>query len=648
MSGRREYHTREESAADRRVRHVAGRDEQIAEAREYAASLVTGAEAADWCAEHYKLRRRDAWRKIRYLTSFMDVFSRKPEDRPQVGALWKGSQLGFSEAMTAYAGWRVGELEDRCVVAMPNDGEANKWHRRFARPMLEYVPVLKALCRAREDQRGGLGKHCEFHTGAQLLVQGANTPDRYASFVAEFLLLDELDRYEVLAEGSPMALSLRPIKATNGVLLAGSTPTSAYGPSQIVEQYRKSEAKFLYAVKCPRCKAYDVLVWERMRWAAEGSRAERAKTVRHECGKCGKPWGWESLREAVQGGRWQEAELDDADEFPRLKEGGLHVGPGGALKRGRKREQWPETAGFALWSGYSTWESWTWETMVAQWLAAQGSSTRVRAFVEQNLARVWHDADAYATVGDLEKHAYDDLEDIPDEARLGICSVDVQQSGWLSALITVWDQKGNCWIADRLEFMGNVEQVDGSAWDSFKAWFDSRPLCAGRRLHLLAIDAGFHPDVVVANLRRIGHGHSYAVLGRAGWERPLAAASHNQTGKRRIRRTYLIAGTDNAKSEVVAGMTSGRVRVRRDLIETIGKELVAESVAERVVLSRKHRYWRLDYERNEALDCLVYALSVWAMAKVRNIANLPLVVAGRKTDKTAAKPRKRRRIRVKL
>ena len=645
LTAQREYHTREESAADRRLRHVAGRDEQIADAREHAASLVTGAEAADWCAEHYLLRRRDAWRKIRYLTSIMEVFSRKPEDRPRVGALWKGSQLGFSEAMCAYAGWRVGEQQERCVVAMPNDGEANKWHRRFARPMLEYVPVLKALCRAREDQRGGLGRHVEFHTGAQMLVQGAKTADRYASFVAEFLLLDELDRYEVLAEGNPMALSLRPIKATNGVLLAGSTPTSAHGPSQIVEQYRKSEAKFTYAVKCPCCKQYDALVWEQMQWDETGTATERAETVRHECGKCGKPWRWERLREAVQGGRWQEAEIDDADQFPRLKEGGLHIGPGGALKRGRKRERWPETAGFALWSGYSTWDSWTWATMVSQWLEAQGSTTKTRVFVEQNLARVWFDADSFATVGDLEKHSFESLDDIPDEARLGVCSVDVQQSGWLSALLTVWDQKGNVWIADRAEFMGEVERMDGSAWNLFKQWFESSPLIAGRRQHLLAIDAGFHPDIVVANLRRIGHRHGYAVLGRAGWERPLAAVSHSKV-KGKVRRTYLVAGTDNAKSEMVAGMTSGRVRVLRDLIPTIGKELVAETVGERVVLGRKHRYWRQDYERNEALDCLVYALSAWTMAKVRNIAKLPLG----KPEETppAEKPRKRRRIRVRL
>ena len=642
MSAQREYHTREESAADRRVRHVAGRDEQIAEAREHAASLVTGADAADWAAEHYKLRRRDAWRKIRYLTSIMEVFSRKPEDRPRVGALWKGSQLGFSEAMCAFAGWRVGELEERCVVAMPNDGEANKWHRRFARPMLEYVPVLKALCRAREDQRGGLGRHVEFHTGAQLLVQGAKTADRYASFVAEFLLLDELDRYEVLAEGNAMALSLRPIKATNGVLLAGSTPTSAHGPSQIVEQYRKCDAKFLYAVRCPRCKSLDVLVWERMRWAEKGTIAERAKTVRHECGKCGKRWGWERLREAVQGGRWQEAEIAEGDQFPKLLEDGRHVGPGGALKRGRRREAWPETAGFALWSGYSTWESWTWPLMVQQWLEAQGSATATRVFVEQNLARVWHDADAFATVNDLEKHSFEKLAEIPDEARLGICSVDVQQSGWLSALVTVWDQKGNCWIAERQEFMGSVEQLDGSAWNLFSQWIQSNPLCEGRRVHLLAIDAGFHPDVVVRNLRRIGHRFSYAVLGRAGWERPLAAASHNAT--KGVRRTYLIAGTDNAKSEMVAGMCSGRVRVRRDLVPVIGKELVAETLAERVVLGRKIRFWRQDYERNEALDTLVYALAVWSMAKVRDIDKLPLG----NPDKTEAKPRKRKPIKVRF
>lgn len=595
-------------------------DEVIAEERARAEALVTGMGPAAWTEKHYRVDRRAAWTPVKYLADMMAVTARP--DRPELIGLLKGSQLGFSQAACALAGWQTAEKKGRAVVAMPNEGEARKWHMRLSKPMLEDIEVFKALRDARRDKRGGLGLHMVFHTGGQLMIQGAKTPDRYASFVADLLILDELDRYEVPTEGNPVTLSRRAVRNTGGVVFCGSTPTSAHGPSQIFEVLRKADVIMMYAVRCPRCGKHDALEWERIRFAEQGSVAKRARSARHECSLCGKLWTWKSLPRAIARGRWVEAGIGEADEFPKPLPGGRHVGPDGALRRGRKAEPWPETAAFAMWAGYSVW--WSWERMVSLWLRSQDSVESLRAFVEQTLARCWRDAHTNVDLNDLEREAFESLEDVPDGQRLCIASIDVQQEGFLSALVTLWDGAGNVSVVDRQEFIGQTESVEGEAWQLLRMWLRDGPSWARRRIHLAVCDTGFAPEPTMINMSRMGFQRWYGIKGAGGFERPDWTPGSTVVAGRRV--PILIGGVDRVKGEIMHSMAVGRIRVLRSLLPVVANELTSEKLAERIRNGRRYPYWRQEQRRNEALDTLAYSRVAWAAARVPNIESIPLGV----------------------
>ena len=596
-----------------------------------------------WAQAHYPVRvvrgQPHAWKPLRYLADLMRVAT--APDGPRSIVLWKGAQLGFTQMLGALYCWALLERDDRVMLVLPTDAEATKYHRSYVAPLYKRVPLLTQLRDATEDRNAVKGRHKVFDTGASALVQGGGVADRYRSEAVEWQMLDEVDAYPSdLDEGDAVTLSQRAVQNTGGVVIAGSTPTSARGASQIVAAWQAADLTCVFVVRCPECGEYDQPTWERMVIAANGSVVERGASARLACGRCGAEWTHDQLPGAIRRGRWQEGALADRELFPRPVYDGVHVvseshGPGNP-KTTRLRAAdgaavpWPPNVGFAVDGLVSTWADWS--SYVRRALRAEGDPRKERAFSEQVLARPFKADHGEIDATNLRQRAIP-LSALPDGHRLAVCSVDVQD-GWLSMHVLIFGPRRNAVIVERREFNGDIDCVGGSAWVALREWLRSEPTWEGRRIRLLVCDTGFQSGWTMRNLRWLGRRHPvYAVKGRAGWDEPDWRRS--KTVVDGVARRLYIVGVDPLKSSVTRRLRKGEIKIADDLPEEVEAELAGERLDDVVVKGRKERRWVQHHARVEALDCCVYATAAVEIAQIADIASLPLAVPRRRRSKVA-------------
>lgn len=607
-----------------RSKRDAEREERIRLAEE----ARTGLPFHQWAPRHYSIRPKEGWRPLRYLADFSRAATHPGGPRSLV--LWKGSQIGFTQLLSAMHGWLVGEKADRVVVALPIELEAGRYWRSYVRGVFQRVERLRLWTEAQPDAASMRGRHKVYSDGAESLVQGAGTGDRFASFVCDWLFLDELDRYPVLPEGDSLFLARRAVRNTKGRVVAGSTPTSAFGPSQIAAAWSSCQVGFVFCPKCPECGALADIVWERVRWDETGTPDERGATAKHACGACGALWAHQRLRKAIEQGAWLEAALGEEDLFPRMVRNGLRVDREGGLvgpKGGRRK--WPRTAGFAACSLISEWYSW--QEAARDWLLCQGDAAKMRVFCETILARPWMEEGDRVEASAVRKLA---LASPPDDHRLGVLAVDVQD-GWLSAAAFLYGPGESGLLVERREFNGSVDVLNGSAWTELSRWLSTKPKWSGFGLRVLAVDTGFHSDMAVRNTQRLRFdGSKLLVKGVAGFHAPTY--SRSKTVVRGARRRLYLLGVDALKMTVVQRYGSGHLRVLDSVEDSVLAELESEELVWAQTLGRRRRRWQQVADRNELLDQSVYAL---AAVRVLNMADAAIA----KLPKAAARRRRRKR-----
>ena len=592
----------------------------------------SGRQFVPWARDHYAVRKTRAaterWQPVRYLAEIGRALT--APTHPNSAAVWKASQLGFTHLACALYAWTLLERDGRILIVMPSDIEARRFHRDRVAPIYARCPALRQLADSTVDRQAVRGIHRVFDTGASAATQGGGVADRYRSQTVDVQVLDELDGYPPeLDEGDAWTLSQRATQNTGGLVLGGSTPTSARGDSQIVAAFAQADLAFVYCVRCPACGDLDDLVWERIHFAAEGSVAERAASASHTCGRCGAAWRHGRLAAAIEQGRWQEATLSaGGPPFPSPVWAGAFVKTGRLFDATGKAIPWPRHVAFAVNGLYSIWSAWP--ATVARWLRAQGDSRRLRAFTEQVLARPFmaDGGESDVSSSTIRSHAIP-LAEVPDDHRLCVCSVDVQD-GWLSGHVFLFGPSESAVLVDRHEWNGDIDRVDGTAWTAFKRWLTSRPTVGGRPVRIVVVDTGFQSDLTIRNCRRLPI-RTTCVKGAGGWDRPTYRRSKSVVAG--FAERLFVLGVDPLKLTVAQRFAKGTMRIADHLPDEVADELAGERLKWTTQQGRRRRRWVQDGERVEALDCSVYALAAVRIANVANVASLPL-------DNAPARPRK--------
>lgn len=482
----------------------------------------------------------------------------------------KGARIGFSQWLAATIASFVANSPAPIIALQPTADDARDWSVELE-SMFEASPDLRGLLSDDADESGRSTMLARRFPGGSLKFLAAKSPRNLRRHTTRFLAMDEIDGYEITAEGDPIKLAeMRTLTFRDRKILAGSTPVFDYGP--ITRLYDQSD-KRIYECLCPSCGEYSEIKWDAIRWADCDPDSAHWICPRNGCvvEERFKP-------EMVALGRWRAT-------APEVK----------------------GHAGFAINCLVSPHHNARWGKLAAEFLQAKRSPETLQPFINTILGQPWktegEDLDEHELFRRREPFTLDAL---PSEVL------------WLTAGVDCQD--------DRLEvvILGHGETelfvlaheiywgpVDGEAvWADLNALLRQtwqHPNGGTIRIDACAVDSGDggHTEIVHGFTRpRFGR-RVVSVKGVAGFSRPFLQRSGTKG------QMLWLAGVDALKSQLFTRLTRGQgVRFGDALEAVFFEQLTAERRVMRYTRGRPEaRFERVKGRRAETLDATCYA---WA------------------------------------
>jgi len=560
---------------------------------------------SEWSDRHRMLSSKASaepgrWRTSRtpYLKDIMDCLS--PTSPVERVVFMKAAQLGATEMGSNWIGYVIHHAPGPMMAVWPTVEMAKRNSKQRIDPLIEESPALAELiapARSRDSGNTILAK--EFRGGV-LVMTGANSAVGLRSMPVRYLFLDEVDGYPLDVEGEGDAISLAEARTRTFArrkIFIVSTPTIS-GASAIEREYEASDQR-RYFVPCPHCNHSQWLRFEQLRW--DKGQPESAAYVCEAC----------DARIAEHHKTWM-----------------LEHGEWRAMAQSK-------TAGFHLSSLYSPvgWRSW--RDIAAAWEAAvnkeSGSAAAIKTFKNTELGETWvEEGEAPDWQRLVERREDYPLGRVPEGGLLLVGGADVQKDR-IEASIWAFGRGKESWLVEHRVLMGDTAR--DAVWKRLaelvtEHWTHASG--AAMPLARFALDTGFATQEAYAFVRACHDARVMAVKGvRSGAMGGAAligtptAVDVSQAGKRLRRgiKVYTVA-VGIAKLELYNNLRkcadvaddgttpiypAGFVHLPK-----IDAEFIQQLCAEQLITRRDRngfpvREWQKMRERNEALDCYVYA-----------------------------------------
>ena len=554
---------------------------------------------SEWADRHRMLSSKSAsepgrWstRRTPYLKEIMDCLS--PSSPVERVVFMKGAQVGGTECGNNWIGYCIHLAPGPMMAVSPTVEMAKRNSKQRIDPLIEESPALSeriAPSRSRDAGNTVLAK--EFRGGV-LVMTGANSAVGLRSMPVRYLFLDEVDGYPADVEGEGDAIRLAEARTRTFArrkIFIVSTPTVA-GASPIEREFEASDQR-RYFVPCPHCGHRQWLRFEQLRW-----QWGEPQTARYVCEACEEAIAESHKTWMLEHGEWRATNPD----------------AGG------------KTVGFHLSSLYSPlgWRSWA--DIAAAWEAAQGSATRLKAFKNTELGEVWvEEGEAPDRERLLERREAYRIGTVPAGGLLLVGGADVQKDR-IEASVWAFGRGKEAWLVEHRVLMGDTAR--DAVWKRLAEMLDETWTHeSGARLPLarFAIDTGFATQETYAFVRRMKDARLMAVKGVARGAALVGTptAVDVTLGGRKLRRgvkVFAVAGGiaklefyNNLRKSVEV-FDDGAIRYPEGYVHLpkVDAEFVKQLCAEQLITRRNRngypvREWQKVRERNEALDCYVYA-----------------------------------------
>lgn len=418
--------------------------------------------------------------------------------------------------------------------------------------------------------------------GGHITIVGANSPSGLASRPIRVVLADEVDRYPESAgtEGDPVQLAFkRTTTFWNRKHAMVSTPTIK-GASRIEMAFEQSDKRY-FLVPCPDCGEFQRLKWAQVKWTDDDP-----TTARYCCEHCGALWDDVQRHRAVRKGRWEA------------------TAPFNGI------------AGFHISELYSPWRKL--EETVRDFLAAKDDYEMLKAFINTSLGETFEvqgeGADSHELMRRLE-----DYRGVPDGVHTLTAGVDVQDDR-IEMEVVGWGADEESWSIAYHRVFGSPD--DPQTWDDvahlLSADYD------GHRILAACIDSGGH---FTQHVYRFCKDHQ----ARRWW--PVKGANTTTappigrpSTSNRLRVPLFTVGVSAIKETIYFRLKRdepgpGYMHFSRHVNdEEYFRQLTAEQLVTKWRRGVPERRWVKTRERNEALDCRVYAYAALLIANPRGVA----------------------------
>jgi len=549
----------------------------------------------------------------------------------------KSAQVAWTDGVIVnYLGRRIHLDPCGMVLMFPKADDGAKFDREKLTPMIEVTPVVRDLVPIHRKRDKDNGRDHKGFPGGFINLVGSNSPGSVKSSSAPVVIIEEPDDSNTNLKGQGDTITLleeRTKTFQRSKVIYGGTPT-VEGFSRIDDAYRGSDQR-QYLVACPDCDERQPLIWDQVRWSDDPARNHEIygqavpESARYACAHCGSLWTNAQKSAAVLSARRRKEAGESNIEWV-----------GTAQSAG--------VAGFAISEVYSRFPGSSLTRLVEKYLTAQhaltqGSDGKWRSFVNNTMGLPFAYTSTVPTADVLRERAegYPELT-VPWGGVVLTAGVDVQHDR-LAVVIRAWGRGEESWLTWWGEIPGRtllcVRGPDGQLDKANSgAWGDLDDLLTGTFVHAsggrlrvraASIDSsdGQTQDAVYSYVRgHIGRGWM-AIKGdsaRAG-EKDIFTApktSIDTTARHKPHpsgvRPYMV-GTGVAKDLILGvddkggrikllGRGPGRMHwydgVRPDYYDQVTSEVKVphRSIRGRMVWACKSG------QRNEALDCEVYAL----------------------------------------
>lgn len=578
---------------------------------------------SEWADRHRYLSSRGAseagpYRTARtpYLREIMDALS--PSSPLQRIIFMKAAQVGATEAGNNWIGYVMHRAPGPFLAVQPTTDLAKRLSQQRIDPLIEESPALRALVAPARSRDSGNTVLAKRFPGGQFVLTGANSAVGLRSMPARWVFLDEVDAYpgDVDGEGDPIALAeARTVSfGHRAKMFLVSTPTIK-GLSRIEREFALSDQR-RYHVPCPHCGTLQWLKFERLRWPKG-----LPDRVRYHCEACEEPFEERhktAFMDPANGAHWKATA--PPEQIATARSAGI--------------------AGFHISALYSPLGWQTWEEIARLWEAAQGNDAALKTVKNTVLGETWAERGEAPDWERLyERRGPHRLGEVAEGVMVLTAGADVQRDR-VEIDVWGWGRGLRSWLVDHIVIEGEIgtEPVRQALSELLlRTW--RHPSGSEMPISRLAIDSGdgSTTDAVYSWVRAQSRDRVMAIKGmRDGIvTSPVDGPTWVEVTERgrKVRRgvhlwsvkvgyfkseTYrflrLPQPTDE-DLEAGRGWPSGFVHIPRGITSEWVRQLVAEqlvTVKTRTGFAKTE--WQQMRERNEALDCRVYARAVaWLM-----------------------------------
>jgi phage terminase large subunit GpA-like protein len=531
-----------------------------------------------------------------YLKEIMDRLS--SNDITQEVVVMKGAQLGFTEAGNNWVGYIIDISPAPTLMVMPTDDTVKRNSKIRIDPMIEATPRLREkISPSRSRDSGNTTKQKDF-PGGVLVLTGANSAVGLRSMPVKYLFLDEVDGYplDLEGEGSPIDLArARTRTFARKKIFIVSTPTIE-GQSVVEKEFSLTDQRKFH-VPCPHCGGMQELVWDNLTW-------EQGKpdTARYICVHCEEAIEERHKTAMLAGGVW----IADAPDNTNSNKVGYHIN-----------------------SLYSPFGWYSWAQAASDYEDAENDENKLRTFTNTVLGETWKEkGDAPDWENIFNRRETYTTNTVPLEVGFITAGVDIQKDrieleivGWCRGKRTYsLDYRVIVGDTEKPEVWAQLSQVVNETWE--------REDKAVLPLRLMAIDTGYNTQFVYEFCRKFDPTRVMPVKGQDAQAVMIASprtVDVNWKGRKSGTIQLWNIGVSLIKSE-----TYGYLRLNRNEDGSIPngychfpqynpdyfKGITAEQLTFKVVRGYKRYQWEKKYERNEPLDCRVYARAAAAVVGV--------------------------------
>lgn len=527
--------------------------------------------------------------------------------RTETVTLMKGAQIGATEAGNSWVGSIIHHTPGPMLYVMPSLDLAKRTSKQRIAPMIDSCPALAELVVDRNTKDGGNSVFSKEFPGGILVLAGANSAAGLRSMPARYLFLDEMSAYEgdVDNEGDPVELAKRRTATfkRHRKIFQPSTPT-VKGQCRIEAEFKKSDQRY-YNIPCPHCKHLQIIRWANIKWDKTEDGEHLPLTAHLVCEQCG-------CRIEEHQKTWMMAEENGAKWIPTA------IGE-------------PNHKGYHLSSLYSPVGWFSWAEAVQLFLDANNAAKHG----DTSLLKTWTNTiigETWATAGSEINHhlIWKRREEYPDGIQVpmgGIfltAGVDIQTDR-IEATVYAWGEWEESWAIEHQVFWGDTSDKSSTCWKQLDdLLFNTKYKHESGhevRIRATGIDTGFLTSTVYDYVKDRQNRGVFALKGDLGKEGAPIASSANKktTGRDRRPVNLFMVGTFEAKRLIFGrlglrtpteGQTSGgfiHYPVLEDFDEEFFEQLTAERIEEKWLAGRIKRHFVKTRQRNEALDCFVYA-----------------------------------------